>query len=1167
MLQKSLRASGRKSGFVVVFLLLSLFAAAQTGSLKGTVKDANGQPMAGASVTIEGTKKGTTTDVNGNYLLKLAPGNYKLVISYVGLTSQSKDVTVLDNAVTENNFDMANAQDLNRVLVVGSRAAPRSATQTAVPVDVISSREMTLTGQVEPTQMINFIAPSYNSSRQTIADGTDHIDPATIRGLGPDQVLVLVNGRRRYNTALLNVNGTIGRGSVGTDLNSIVPASIEKVEVLRDGAASQYGSDAIAGVVNVVLKKNATGTTLYGHMGQHYAGDGLMKQVGFNKGLRLGKEGFFNVSGDFRFREGTNRAGDYTGAVYINGNPTLDQQIIAMRGFSRKNNMQIGNSAVDNYGVVANAGFPLSKNTKFFLTGGLNWRDGEAAGFYRYPRQTSQVIAALYPDGFLPEIHSFIRDRYLTAGVEGVIGGGWNWDLSQTSGGNSFEFTVKNSNNASQFADGANAQTKFYAGTLRFAQHTSNLNFSKDFGKNMGIKSFNLAFGGEFRIDNYEIEEGEEASWKNYAPASGRVGGAQVFPGFQPSNAINENRKVAAGYVDIETDITDNFLLNAAGRVENYSDYGTNVAGKLAMRYKFAEAFSLRGSASNGFRAPSLHQRYFSAISTVFLAAGPGGSLIPVQQGTFRNNSGVAGAFGVPSLDAEKSLNFSAGFTSKIGKKLSVTVDGYQINIKDRIVLSGAFLRYNSNGTPNAAIDAILDRDPALADVGSAAFFSNAIDTRTRGIDMVATYTTKYGKGDLVLTLAGNLNKTEVQGTPKVAANLPSGSENTLFDREQRGRFELGQPRNKFSLNANYRIGRWMANARATRFGRVETLHPTNTALDESFDPRVVTDLSLAYKIGNFMTWTIGANNVGNVYPEKLKYFQTRDPQHFANTSDSRFVYSRNATQFGFNGGYYYTSLALELHNMKFEKKAKPAVIPPAAVEKPKDTDGDGILDINDECPAVAGPASLKGCPDKDGDGITDAVDACPDAAGPATLKGCPDKDGDGVADAVDACPDAAGPASLNGCPDKDGDGIADAKDACPDEAGIAENNGCPRKEVSNEVKETVDKAARNIYFETSSNKLKATSNQSLDVVAQMMKEDNTLYLDIEGHTDNVGTDAFNQQLSEKRANAVKAALIKRGVDESRMTAKGFGETQPIADNGTADGRAQNRRVDMKLRY
>src|SRR5688572_30350874 len=907
----------RKS-ILPLFILISTCVFAQSGTIRGIVKDANGLPMAGATVLLEGTRRGTTTDPSGNFEIRVPPGNHNIIVSYVGVVAQRKQVTVAPGAVSENSFDMQNSGELNRVIVVGSRStAVRTSTQTPVPVDVITSRELTQTGQVEPTQMLNYVAPSFNSSRQTIADGTDHIDPATLRGLGPDQVLVLLNGRRRYNTALLNVNGTIGRGSVGTDLNSIPASAIERIEVLRDGASSQYGSDAIAGVINIVTKKNSSGLTLNGHWGKHYAGDGEMQQLGLNYGARLGKKGgYFNISGNLRHRDPTNRSGDYTGRVYTN-DVALDKQMIADNNFSLKNNMHIGNSEVFNKGILANLGFPLSGNVNFFLTAGFNRRDGKAAGFYRYPRQTTQVIIELYPHGFLPEIHSEIKDKYVLFGVEGKWGAGWNWDISQTSGGNSFGFTVKNSNNASQFASGANAQTEFYAGKLGFNQHTTNLNISRDFGKEMGLKSFNLAFGAEARFDNYKIEAGEEASYLNYAPTSGRVGGAQVFPGFQPANEVNEWRNIYAGYVDLESDLSDKFLAGVAGRYEYYDDYGSSVAGKLALRYALLEKLAIRGSISNGFRAPSMHQRFFSAISTVFIAAGPGGSLIPVQQGTFRNNSDVAAAFGVPSLEPEKSINFSVGITARPIRNMSITIDGYLIDIKDRIVLSGQFLRYNSNGSPDPIIDPILDAYPNLNDVASAIFFSNAIDTRTKGIDVVIAHVAQMGKGSLSTTLAGNFNRSTLESVPKVAANLPDDAarRNTLYDREQQGRLEEAQPRDKESLNFNYRIGKWTMNMRTTRFGKVSTRHPSNAALDEFFDPKTIADASLSYKIANFANVTIGANNIGNVYPDKMK--------NFVNTSDGRFVYSRNATQFGFNGGNYFASLILELHNIPFKNKQK----------------------------------------------------------------------------------------------------------------------------------------------------------------------------------------------------------------------------------------------------
>ena len=906
-------------GFLVICFFITINVIAQTSSLRGSVRDANGLPMAGASVILDGTKKGTVSDASGNYELKVAPGNYTLIVSYVGVVTQRKQVTVSAGSVSENNFEMQNSGDLNRVIVVGSRSSiSRSRTQTPVPIDVITNRELNLTGQVEPTQMINFIAPSYNSSRQTVADGTDHIDPATIRGLGPDQTLVLVNGKRRYNTALLNVNGTVGRGSVGTDLNAIPASAIDRIEVLRDGASSQYGSDAIAGVINVVLKKNITGTTLYTHWGKQYEGDGVVQQLGINKGMNLGKKGgYFNISGDIRHRDPTNRSGDYTGTVYTN-DVSLDEQVIAQRGFSRKDNMHVGNSEISNYGVLINMGYPFKKDLQFLLTAGYNYRDGKAAGFYRYPKQTTQVITELYPDGFLPEINSIIRDKYITAGFEGKLASNWNWDISQAIGGNSFRFDVTNSNNASQYALKETAPTEFYAGKLLFNQYTTNLNISRDLGANMGLKSFNLAGGAEFRIDNYSMEEGEEASYLNYDPSSGKVGGAQVFPGFQPANAVDERRNVFGGYVDIETDITDKLLLNGAGRYEHYSDYGSSFAGKLAFRYQLLDKLAIRGAFSNGFRAPSMHQRYFSAISTVFIQTNSG--LQPFQQGTFRNNSTVAQAFGIPSLDAETSMNYSFGLTSRLANnKLSITVDGYLIDIDHRIVLSSSFRRFNAPEA--AAVDAILSQYPELNDVSSVIFFTNAIDTRTQGIDAVISYVDKLGNGQFSITGAANFNKTNVQGDARVSTITDPTLQARLFARDEKGRVEEAQPRHKISINLTYKFSKWTFNVRSTNFGKVATRDPGTATLDEFFSSKTVTDANMSYKLKNFVNITIGANNIGDTYPDKLK--------HFANTAEGRFAYSRAATQFGFNGGYYYTSLVFELHNLKLNNKEKAAKAAP----------------------------------------------------------------------------------------------------------------------------------------------------------------------------------------------------------------------------------------------
>ncbi len=1182
-----------RSGLLLLFSLLFVQSViAQTAIIKGTVKNAK-ELLDGASIILEGKGQGTHSNTTGAFELKVKPGSYTVVISYVGHKKKSFQVTVAAGKTFILDAILEKQEVIENVTVVGTRSSvPRSNTQTVAPVDVFTSRELLLTGQVEPTQMINFVAPSFNSSRQTVADGTDHIDPATIRGLGPDQILVLVNGQRRYNTALLNVNGTIGRGSVGTDLNAIPASMIDRIEVLRDGAASQYGSDAIAGVINIVLKKDIQKTGLNIHYGKQYAGDGRTIAVGVNHGTRLGKKGFFDIGADLRLREATNRVGtygirpdgSYSAGVYYNyGNFSgsardsiiaLDNKLIKERGFSREGNMAIGNSKVDNFNWMFNLSTPINDKISFSASGGTGFRRGEAAGFYRYPFQTSQVINALYPDGFLPQILSTIRDKNLSFSFDGNTKRGWKWTVANSYGGNAFAFTVDNSNNASQFALGKAAQVKFEAGILRYNQNTTNVNFSKDLGKRMNLKTFNLAIGGEHRIENYAIEAGEEASWKNYAaPSDNKAAGAQVFPGFQPANAVDKRRYIRAGYIDVESDVNDQFMFAAAVRYENNSDLKfnkSNIAGKLSARYKITDGFTIRGTVSNGFRVPSLHQLNFSAISTVFI--NPGTGLAPYQQGTFRNNSEIAAAFGIPKLTPEKSMNYSIGFTSRMLKnKLSLTVDGYMINIKDRIVLSSSFRRFPSTVPEASAVNTILSAYPSLNDVSSAVFFANAVDTRTYGIDLVSSFTDKVGNGILTATLAANLNRTEVKGDANVSGITNSAIQARLFGRDERGRFEEAQPSEKVTFGLNYRVGKWILNGRSTYFGRVAVRDAGNPALDEFFNPKLVTDLSVSYKLTYFMNLTVGANNIGDVYPDRL--------QNYSNTGDGRFIYSRNATQFGFNGGYWYTNLNFDLSNIKSVPKAKilppapPLIMPPAALTEqpkpapPKDTDKDGIPDKEDACPTEAGTLFTNGCPDKDGDGVIDAQDKCPDVAGIKIFGGCPDTDGDGIEDAKDKCPKQLGTAKYGGCPtpDTDGDGLNDDYDKCPNVKGTIANDGCPetKKEA---VQQKMDEGSKNIYFETGSAKLKPISFIALDAIANEMKNNTEMFLDIEGHTDNVGSAAINQKLSQSRADAVKTYLESKGIAKDRITATGFGDTKPVADNTTAAGRAQNRRVVLIIK-
>lgn len=1139
---------------VLLLTLLSTIAMAQMATIKGTVKNSK-ENLEGASILLEGNGVGTHTNTIGGFELKVKAGSYNVTVSYVGHQKKTISVTVTEGQVYKLDVELSKDKDLQQVTVVGSRSAViRSNTQTVAPVDVFSAKELALTGQVEPTQMINFVAPSFNSSRQTIADGTDHIDPATLRGLGPDQVLVLVNGIRRHNTALTNLNGTIGRGSVGTDMNAIPTSAIEKIEILRDGAASQYGSDAIGGVINIVLKKDVKRTNVNVHVGQQYLGDGLTKTISANHAFKLGTNGFADIFADIRLREATNRVGEYTGTVYTT-NVALDNQLIAERRFDRGGNLLLGNSQSNNYNFGANFGFPVTDKIKFtgsILTG---YRKGDAAGFYRYPKQTTQVILELYPDGFLPHILTDVRDRSYAGKLNGSIKD-WNWELATVYGQNGINFNVTNSNNASQFALGRNAPTSFYAGKLLFEQNTTNLNFTKDFSKKFKVKSFNLNLGAEARLEKYTIGAGEDASWKNYDPASGRAGGAQVFPGYQPGSAGDKGRYILSVYSDVEVDVNEKLMYNIAARYEDYSDFGNNIAAKGSARYKVNDALTVRATVSNGFRAPSLHQRFYSSISTLFQSIN--GQTVATQNLVAKNGSALANAFGIPTLTAEKSMQYSLGITSKPfkGKNISITVDAYQIDIKDRIVLTGTFTKASS-----PLVATLL---AAYPEVNSVSFFTNAINTKTQGLDIVINSgSIKAGSGILEATLAYNQNQTtveQVKSTPVLAAD-PNLANGTLFNRLEKGRFEWAQPRNKATLGLTYRIGKLTLMSRVSRFGEIKTLDPSNPALDESFSPKAIVDASISYRPIYWMNITMGANNIADTYPDKI--------QNFANTSDNRLIYSRAATQFGFNGGYWYTNLAFDLTNIKAKPKPLPAPVAPVTpvAPKPVDTDDDGVIDENDKCPTVVGLKSLGGCPDTDGDGVADQEDKCPTVAGIKLFNGCPDTDGDGIEDAKDKCPSKVGIAKYEGCPipDTDGDGLNDEFDKCPTIAGSMANNGCP-EEPKKEQQKKLDNIAKTILFNTQSAVIQESSFASLDEVVAILNSDANFHLEIEGHSDNVGNEAFNTKLSGQRAQAVKIYLEKKGIAPLRIAAQGFGSSKPIADNATAEGRTQNRRVVLTLK-
>lgn len=895
------------SRLFTVFLLFSLSAFSQDRAvITGTVSDQFGF-LPGAKVSLEGTNYKTTTDVNGVYVFNLEEGDYIVVAEFVMYNSKSNSVTVKVGETATLDFTLETGFSIDQPISLGSRAKPQSLLKTTAPVDIISPQEITNASQIELSHILHYLVPSFHSTNQTIADGTDHIDPATLRGLGPDQVLVLINGKRRHNSSLLNVNGTVGRGTVGTDFNAIPVAAIERIEILRDGATSQYGSDAIAGVVNIILKEQIEVINLDSRYGINTEGDGKTFYMGANFGFKVGSKGFINVTGEYRNREAVNRAGNYIGNVYSD-DANEDALLIAENsffhttGYDNNRIMEIGSAQTENLAVFFNSELPLSDHSLFYIHGGRNYREGKAKGFFRLPKDEDRVVLELYPNGFSPQILTDIQDDAATAGFRGVKNG-WDIDFSHSIGENSLDYTVSNSNNASL---GISSPRTFYSGGFRYKQNTSNLDLSKSYD---WLHGMNVALGAELRIENYEIIAGEEASYINgestYIDSNGdeqpRIPGAQVFPGIQPENELSRFRTNSSAYFDIEANVTENLLIKTAARYESYNDFGGQLIYKLSGRYKINDKISFRTGYSSGFRAPSLHQVYFQNISSQFI----NGDI--VQVGTFNNQSAVAKeAFKIEALTPELSNHLSAGISGKIKDSFTFTLDYYYIKIKDRIVLSGRFAE---------GYESILEP----FNVSAAQFFTNAIDSKTNGFDVDLNYKKKLSGGEFNASLGANFTKTRVVGPIKVSQSL-IGQEAVLFNREDIARVERSQPNFKMNAILSYQIDDFKVQLGNTFFGEVEFIHPNDgdeinwvinelsgvkETRDQTFTSKLLTDLALSYDASKYVKLTLGGNNIFNVYPDKHT--------HSANIDNGNFLYSRRVQQFGVNGSNYYLRALIKL--------------------------------------------------------------------------------------------------------------------------------------------------------------------------------------------------------------------------------------------------------------
>lgn len=854
------------------------------------------------------------------------------------------------------------AEAEEEVVVTGSRRPGRTLATSAVPVDVITAETLTEQGFTEVNRALNLTVPSFNFPQPSITDGTDVIRPATLRGLAPDQTLVLLNGKRRHVTALLNINGSVGRGSPAVDMNLFPMLAIERIEVLRDGAAAQYGSDAIAGVINVRLKRASQGgsasitygaynttldgvaqitglQTIAGGQPATFAGDGTYLPItagerevtdghtlttAMNFGMSLGQGGFLNVTLEYRGRDRTNRAGADPRRQYALVGGLADAREFTFNRYSHN----YGDAETKDFNLILNAGLPVEAiGGEFYATMTYGQRTGASNGFYRIASDARNLLP-VYPDGFLPQIDTDMEDLALTGGFKGIVGA-WNWDLSLGLGTNGFDFGVSNSLNASL---GPASPTRFDAGGLGFTQMLANFDVQRDY--DMGLATpLSVAFGLEYRREVYEIKAGETASWVqgsfvrlangafqdvpfNQALPAGATrlaAGAQVFPGFR--NSIEEARHNWSAYLDLEADITAWWNVTAAVRYENYSDFGSDWNWKLATRVEATNWLAFRGAASTGFRAPSLHQQYFQTIATNNV----GGVLLEIL--TVPVDSPIAQALGSRPLKAEKSENLSLGFVLTPDPAFTLTVDAYQIKIDDRIVVSeniGA-----TGNTPQAIAVRNLLTNAGFPQVSSARFFVNGIDTTTQGIDAIATYrldTERFGRFNF--TLAYNYNKTEIDqvlAAPGPLAQIPGL---TIFGRQEILRTERGQPKDKVILAADWQMDGFSLNLKTTRFGEVFSpgtqLPPAGSPIDTLWgddvilSPKWITDLEAGYEFYDGKAKiAVGANNLFDVYPDRL-------PTGARPAAVGGGVYSVNNyflpysvfSPFGFNGRFVYARLS-----------------------------------------------------------------------------------------------------------------------------------------------------------------------------------------------------------------------------------------------------------------
>lgn len=941
-------------GFSLLFLQQVY---AQKKTVTGKIFDENKQPLYGVSIKIKSTGAGTTTNSDGSFRLE-ALGSDELIISRVGYKLHAVKLNGNFSGIFVNLEP--NVTELGQVVMVGTRSTGRIKTETPVPIDIIKINELgTPTAKMDLTSVLNMAAPSFNYNKQTGSDGADHIDLGTLRGLGPDQTLVLINGKRRHQTAFVALFGTKGRGNSGCDLNAFPEASVDRIEILRDGASAQYGSDAMAGVINVVLRKdinhwninagwagyndtkyNATKTK---ETGQYYYGkpiDGQTFSFSANNGFAIGKQGgFINFSLDYLTQDKTYRQVNDTN---VQTNPKALPLNVFRRAF--------GDGSISTVGGMYNMEVPLStfNKTTFYSFGGYNYKRSDAFAYTRnlsarpdrFPVDASgnpifvaDIMRKSAVDGetyYNPHIQTQVSDISLAAGLKGLTDENWNWDLSNNIGRNDFHFYGDKTFNTSLI--GQTSPNHFDDGGFNFLQNTLNLDLSKSF--KTVASGLNIGLGSEMRYERYTIYKGEEASYKGYPNAFGQAPGAQGFPGFSPADVVNADRIIYGIYGDAELNVTKEWLIDGATRFEHYSDFGFVATGKLATRYKLSKNFNLRGSISTGYRAPSLQQIYFSNTITSF----NGGKL--VQSRIASNNDAITKAAGIPELVQETSVNESFGFSWKPLPALTITLDGYMVKVKNRIVLSGLF------SADDATLPASFTNRLKRIGVATAQFFDNAVNTKNTGLDIVIDYNKRWAnKNSLKILLAGNIQKMNVSKvTVPSLLNDSYQHRKTFFSDREEAFLIASAPRAKFSLNFDYTCNKVGFGTHFTYYGSIRTLGfgwtglasaagtggPGDPAISGSFtgiDPyvnidgyndgihvvpevfnykeKITTDVYVSFKFSKQVSLFAGADNLFNVHPD----FATVPNARYESTFDNESGGAWEPVQMGFNGMKLFSKL------------------------------------------------------------------------------------------------------------------------------------------------------------------------------------------------------------------------------------------------------------------